>query len=62
MFYLKQKLKAISTIIKSFILNYYNSNININIIIVNFNQIYNFIQNYFKGVEYKQTVFLNKIN
>lgn len=53
MFYLKQKLKAFSTMLKSLALDYYYLNISISVIAINFNQIYNSIRNYFERVEYK---------
>lgn len=53
MFYLKQKLKAFSIIIKGLALDFYYSNINISAITINFYHIYNSIKNYFKKVKYK---------
>ena len=55
---LKAKMKAFPIMLKSLALNYYYSNISVSIVTINFDQVCNFIRNYFKGAEYKQSVFL----
>lgn len=54
----KTKIKAFLTMFKSLALNYYYSNISISIIAMNFNQVCNFIRNYFEGAKYKQSILL----
>ena len=54
----KAKIKAFLTMFKSLALNYYYSNISISTIAMNFNQVCNFIKNYFKEAKYKQSIFL----
>lgn len=51
-FLLKAKMKAFSTIFKSLALNYYYSNVSTNSAI-NFDQVCNFIRNYFENAKYK---------
>lgn len=54
----KAKIKAFFTIIKGLAINYYYFNISIIAIPLNFDQICNFIQNYIRGAQYKQIIFL----
>lgn len=53
----KAKIKAFSIMVKNLALDYYYSNININAITINFDQVYNSIKNYFNGAKYKQSIF-----
>lgn len=43
-------------ILKELILDLHNLNININSIIINYNQIYYLIRVYFKKIKYKQSI------
>ena len=51
-------MKTFFIILKSLVLDYYYSNICINIIIINIDQVCNSNKNYFKRSKYKQNVFL----
>lgn len=55
-FLLKAKMKKFSNILKRIALDYYYLNISTDIITMNFDQVYNFIRNYFERVKYKQKV------
>lgn len=50
---LKAKIKSFFTILEDLAFNHYYSNIYINTVAMNFNQIYNSIKNYFKKAKYK---------
>ena len=54
----KVKIKIFLTIFKSLAPDYYYSNISISTITMNFDQVCNFIKNYFEEDKYKQNVFL----
>lgn len=54
----KTKMKIFPTILKKSALNYYYSNISISAVVMNFDQICNFIRNYFEEVKFKQSVLL----
>lgn len=49
-------MKAFSTILKAFILDYYYSNIGITSLTMNFDQVYYLIRVYFKGAKYKRNI------
>lgn len=50
------KMKTFPTMLNDLALYYYYSNISINAVDMNFNQVCNFIRNYFEKAEYKQSV------
>lgn len=50
-------MKAFFTILQSLVLDYFYSNISISVVTMNFNQVCNFIRNYFEEAKYKQNIF-----
>lgn len=53
----KAKMKAFPIMFKGLALDYYYLNISTSIIIINFDQVFNSIRNYFERAEYKQSIF-----